>query len=422
MFQRIGAPALKKDLSNTLALCALLDDPQNKFKSIHVAGTNGKGSVAHMLAAVYQEAGLKVGIYSSPHLRDFRERIKINGEYITENEVVEFVHSMQAHLRDIEPSFFETTVAMAFAHFAKHAVDLAIVETGLGGRLDSTNVITPLLSIITNVSLEHQQYLGNTLEQIAGEKAGIIKPGLPVVVGERHRETDRVFERKAHECGSQIVFAEDTQDIELIKVDTDMMTIRTPGRGDVTIGCGALYQVQNAQTALCAVDVLSNVSFEEIRHVQLDAKALARFKQTTNFRGRWDVLSRDPLVIADGAHNAAALERVFAQLNSWQPKGLRVILGVVKDKDLNTLLQVLPHGAIYYCCSPDIPRGLNSEELERSLSGIGLNARAFGSVGAALNTVLDESSIEDVVFIGGSIFIVGEALAHFNLTRGSVTA
>jgi dihydrofolate synthase/folylpolyglutamate synthase len=408
MYQRVGAVAFKKDLTNTISLCEHLGNPHLKFKSIHIAGTNGKGSVAHMLAAVYQATGLKVGLYSSPHLVDFRERIKINGKMISESEVVDFTTQMQPLIEGIRPSFFEITVAMAFQHFASHRVDLAVIETGLGGRLDSTNVVTPILSIITNISLEHQQFLGDTLGKIALEKAGIIKEGVPVIIGEKHPETEGIFRDVAKRRHSRIHFAQDEQRVSLLAQELDSIVVRTGSFGDLRVGCGGRYQVRNVPALLSAVDVLS----KEV-HVNLspDPLALATFKQLTNFLGRWDVLLRSPVVIADGAHNVAGLTEVFTQLLELKPGRLRVVFGVVKDKDLEPILDTLPKAGAYYCCKPDLPRGLEAQALHNAMSSRGLLAVAADSVGAALQRALAEAHEDDLVFIGGSLFVVGEALA-----------
>lgn len=428
MFQRVGAAAYKKDLTNTIRLCEILGNPHDKFRSIHIAGTNGKGSVTHMLAAVYQAAGLRVGVYSSPHLVDFRERIKINGEYISEAEVIDFVERMRPHLppgplkgesnpKLIEPSFFELTVAMAFEHFARHQVDLAMIEVGLGGRLDSTNVITPLLSVITNIALDHQEFLGNTLVQIAGEKAGIIKPGVPVVIGERHPETEPVFRRRAEECGSEIAFAEDVEQIELVSSDVDSITVRSANHREINVGCGAWYQLKNVATVLTAVDVLKRLELAP----EAPMNALRHFKQLTNFQGRWDVLSHEPLMIADGAHNPAGLQQTFHQLHqllarsrkpeTTTPK-LHVVFGMVKDKDISATLSVLPSDARYYFCKPGLPRGLDEAELLDKARHVGLNGQGYATVAEALRSATANAHPHDIVFICGSLFVVGEALQN----------
>ena len=427
MFQRIGAAAYKRDLTNTIALCALLDNPQENLQSIHIAGTNGKGSVAHMLAAVYQAAGMKVGIYSSPHLLDFRERIKINGEMISEAEVTDFTQRMMPYLESnpsshlslrandsersnpvnqsiapLQPSFFEITVAIAFEHFARHHVDLGIIETGLGGRLDSTNVITPLLSIITNITLEHQQFLGNTLAEIAGEKAGIIKPGVPVVIGERHPETENVFRAKATECDSDIVFADNAHPVTLTASTIDSITVRDMVHGDLVIGCGAHYQLRNLPAVLAAIDALPQLPY--------DIHALAHFKELTGFLGRWDILSREPLVIADGAHNPEGLAQVFVQVSALGCAHVRVVFGLVKDKDVDAVLPVLPKDATYYFCKPDMPRGLEADELKSKAEQAGLNGRSFDLVQGALAAAMAKASGDDVVLICGSLFVVAEGM------------
>lgn len=390
MYQRQGATAFKKDLTNTLKLSDHLNNPERKFKSIHVGGTNGKGSTSHMLASVLQEAGYKVGLYTSPHLKDFRERIKINGLEVNEQFVVGFIKENKAFLENNKLSFFEMTVGMAFDYFAKQKVDIAVIEVGLGGRLDSTNIVTPEVSVITNISLEHTQMLGDTLAAIAFEKAGIIKPGVPVVIGEKHPGTSPVFERIAGERQSEIIYAED-QEIELLSSDL--------------IGP---YQQKNIKTVLATLPVLKkmnwNISENSIK------KGLLSVVDNTGLKGRWQVLNEQPKVVCDTAHNAAGLEYVFKQIASEEFEQLHIVFGVVNDKDLNTIASLLPRQAKYYFCKPDVPRGLDAYELSKQMTGFGIYGSIYPSVEEAYKKALEMASSSDFIYIGGSTFVVAEII------------
>lgn len=413
MYQRQGAPAFKKDLTNTLALCELLGNPHQKFKSIHVAGTNGKGSVSHMLASVFQSAGYKTGLYTSPHLRDFRERIKINGELISEKTVMEFVTEHKADFERIQPSFFEMTVALAFDHFAKNKVDIAIIEVGLGGRLDSTNVITPELSVITNIGYDHQQFLGDTLPEIAGEKAGIIKPNIPVVVGEFQQEVAEVFERKARQANSRLRFAnrewetrkqvlEDDQ-LEMYLRHYDGMEL------EVVSELSGPHQAKNLITALEVVRTLSDANWNLTReHFK---KGVSTVVQQTGLRGRWQVLQRNPLVIADTAHNREGLEPNLKRLlSNREPEQLHFVWGMVNDKDVSKTLEMLPKESTYYFCKPDVPRGLDVSILVEKASAFGLKNRSYSSVRLALDTAKSQAKMNDIIYVGGSTFVVAEVV------------
>ncbi|RYD83325.1 MAG: bifunctional folylpolyglutamate synthase/dihydrofolate synthase [Sphingobacteriales bacterium] len=415
MFTRIGAAAYKKDLTNTLALCEALDNPQHKFKSIHIAGTNGKGSTSHMLAAILQSAGHKVGLYTSPHLLDFRERIRINGKEIPEQNVVDFIAENKIRIEEIEPSFFELTVAMAFDYFANEKVDYAVIETGLGGRLDSTNIITPLLSVITNISYDHQNMLGDTLAEIAGEKAGIIKPDVPVVIGQIHIETKPVFQTKAEAENAAIYFAEENYKLQnqeykkgelhasfLEAFSGKSIYVETPLAGN--------YQLKNLATILQSAHILQ---FQNQSIFSKDdiCNGIKNVKTLTGLRGRWDILSDNPLTIADVAHNEAGLKSVFQQINTLSFQSLRIVFGMVRDKDISKALSLLPKSAQYYFCSPDIPRGLPVNELAKAAKNHGLTGKAFYSVELALQNAKNDAKDNDIVLCTGSIFVVAEVLA-----------
>lgn len=415
MYQRVGPKAFKKDLTNILALTDYLGNPDHHFPSIHLAGTNGKGSTAHLLAAVLQAHGLKTGLYTSPHYRDFRERIKINGRYIEKRYVVDFVHRHKEAFDKIKPSFFEITVALAFDYFADRKVDVAVIETGLGGRLDSTNIITPLLSIITNIGWDHMNFLGDSLELIAGEKAGIIKPGVPVVVGEALPETRPVFERHSREKQAPITWAEAEYEIEPLRQEASGTTYRVGHQGgirypELPVNSWGDYQRYNLATALTSLDVLAEkVGFFELREEAL-REGLSSLIQLTRFKGRWQILREQPLTIADSAHNEPGLQRAMAQLQTYDFDRLHLVLGAVNDKDLNKLLQHFPPEARYYFCRPDIPRGLAAEELQRLGAGHGLQGRTYSSVRNALRAARRAAAPEDLIYVGGSTFVVAEVV------------
>lgn len=391
MYQRIGAAAYKADLNNTIAICKLLGNPENKFKSVHIAGTNGKGSVSHMLAAVLQSAGYKVGLYTSPHLKDFRERIKINGKMIPEKKVVEFVRKYKKGFEKIKPSFFEWTVGLAFDHFSKEKVDIAVIETGLGGRLDSTNVITPLLSVITNISYDHQNLLGNTLQKIAGEKAGIIKKNGVVVVSEDQKGIAPVFKKKAKKEKALLLFA-------------DQWIKSTQG---IECGLKGSYQDKNIRAVLLA-SALLNEHFEvpglAIR------KGLKDVVKLTGLRGRWDLLSRKPLTVADIAHNEAGIKEVFTQVKNTPHKKLHIVFGTVNDKDIRKILKLLPKKATYYFCKADLPRALDAATLGIEAQKNGLNGVIYPSVKKALHAAKKQASSNDLILITGSAFVVAEVI------------
>ena len=413
MYQRIGAAAYKADLNNTIQLLDLLDNPHNSFKSVHVAGTNGKGSVSHTLASVFQEAGYKTGLYTSPHLRDFRERIRINGEMIPEENVVQFIDTYKDKFEAMELSFFEMTVGMAFDYFRNEKVDIAIVEVGMGGRLDSTNLITPELSIITNIDFDHTKFLGDTRAKIAYEKAGIIKPGIPVVIGETHPETEQVFIDKAKECGSPIYFADQIFDCDKIYFESfteqkfDVWKNSELYMEAIEIPLMGNYQQKNLTTVMCAIDLLRNkfnLSDDDIRD------GIGKVIRNTHLMGRWQILCKDPLTIADTGHNVAGITEVVRQLAEMHYGKLHFVLGMVNDKDIDSVLQLLPRGAEYYFCKADIPRGLDANILAEKAFDMGLRGQVFESVSHAYRSAVNNARFGDVVFIGGSNFTVAEVV------------
>jgi len=415
MFTRDGASAYKADLNNTIALCKRLDNPQHKFKSVHIGGTNGKGSTSHMLAAVLQVAGYKTGLYTSPHLRDFRERIRINGEMISEQHVVDFVAEHKADFEEIKPSFFEMTVAMAFDVFVREPVDIAVIEVGLGGRLDSTNVIMPLVSVITNIGWDHTNILGDTLQLIAGEKAGIIKPHIPVIIGEYQPEVAGIFMNKAKELEAPISFASrhwDVEEKEEKGLEALEVTISTkdsrPKTLDLQLDLSGSYQLKNVKTVLSAVDELRKQGFT-ITDDQIQL-ALHQVKKLTGLHGRWEILSHNPLVICDTGHNPEGITEVLKNIESINHDHLHFVIGMVNDKDISKILAMLPKDATYYFCKPDIPRGLDAENLKQQAAAYGLNGVAYPSVKAALKEAKSVAVLNDLVFVGGSTFVVAEII------------
>jgi len=413
MFTRVGVSAFRKDLHNTLSMCEKLGNPQHKFKSIHVAGTNGKGSTSHMLAAIFQQAGYKTGLYTSPHLKDFRERIRINGVMISEDFVTAFVAHQRHTIEKLSPSFFEVTVALAFAYFAEEEVDIAIIEVGLGGRLDSTNVITPVLSVITNISLDHTQMLGNTLREIAGEKAGIIKPGVPVIIGERHQETETVFQNKASETQSEIFFADQELKIQKASIDESFWDINLADQTGLIfehlkLDLTGNYQLKNIITVIRAVLEMRKLGYTlEDKAI---FQALSHVKQLTGLQGRWQLLDTNPLIICDTGHNEAGIREVLQNIRNTGHNHLHMVIGMVKDKDISTVLSLLPTEASYYFCQPDLERALPSEELARQASHKGLYGQHFTTVPEALSAAKKAASENDLIFIGGSTFVVAEVL------------
>ena len=390
MYQRQGKTAFKKDLSNTLKLAEHLNNPENKFKSVHVAGTNGKGSTSHILASVLQEAGYKVGLYTSPHLKDFRERIKINGQEVSKHFVIGFIKRNKDFFEANKLSFFEMTVGMAFDYFAKQNIDIAVVEVGLGGRLDSTNIVIPEVSIITNIGLDHTQFLGDTLEAIAFEKGGIIKPNIPVVIGETQKETAPVFKSLAKSCDSEILFADQLVS-EVYKSDL--------------IGS---YQSKNIKTVVQTVKQLQGKGFKiSKKNIK---QGLLKVVKNTGLLGRWQILKERPKVVCDTGHNREGLIYLMQQLSNETFESLHIVFGVVNDKDLRSILDLLPKKATYYFCKPNIPRGLDAEELQQTFSSYKLKGRAYKSVNEAYNSALNNARKDDFIYVGGSTFVVAEII------------
>jgi dihydrofolate synthase/folylpolyglutamate synthase len=423
MFQRLGAAAYKNNLDNTLRLDEMFDHPHRTFKSIHIAGTNGKGSVSHMLASVLQEAGYKTGLYTSPHLKDFRERIRVNGEMITEKAVVQFVESYQAKniQEKLEPSFFELTVLMAFDYFRKMEVDVVVVEVGLGGRLDSTNIITPEVSVITNISFDHVNLLGDTLPKIAAEKAGIIKPGIPVVIGETHDETAPVFTEIAKTRQSEIWFAdkEYQTDYSMLTIDgKQSLNIQKNGKlfyVSLNLDLLGIYQRHNVPTVLKAIDVLNDLGWNLSE--ELVRKGLQTTIDNTGLLGRWQIIGHNPLTVCDTGHNEAGIRLVVEQINQTAWKNLHLVIGMVNDKDQTKVLSLLPANATYYFTKAAIPRATEPEELKAKASTFGLKGNCYPSVREALSVALASAGKDDLVFVGGSTFVVAEIFKFFSSER-----
>ena len=412
VFHQIGAAAYKPGLENSIRLMEQLHNPQNEYRIIHVAGTNGKGSVSHFLSAILQSAGYKTGHYTSPHLVDFGERIRVNGEKIQPEYVADFVEKNEKMLDKIQPSFFEATMAMAFRYFADCAVDVAVIEVGLGGRLDSTNIVSPALSVITNISFDHTEFLGNTLAQIAAEKAGIIKPETPVVIGEVVPETRPVFIQKAQEQNSPLTFAEENISVKFIEYSADKMIVETRDDEKLIVGLCGEYQLKNIATVLTAVEELQKLGFTIYRE---DVKnGLENVIPLTNLQGRWQVISHKPTVVLDTGHNKGGIEYIVHQLKKQHYEKLRIVIGMVKDKDISGVLSLLPRDAVYYFTNAATERALPALKLKEQAERTGLNGKAYSTVEQAVKLALEEAGEKDFVFIGGSNFVVGEALPVFD--------
>lgn len=421
MFTRDGVSAFKKDLTNSLKLCSALGNPHLKFRSVHIAGTNGKGSTSHMLAAILQTAGYKIGLYTSPHLVDFRERIRIDGMPIDKASVVDFVSRSVPLIEEIQPSFFELTMTMAFTYFAREKVDIAIVETGLGGRLDSTNIITPLLSVITNIGYDHMHMLGNTLPEIAAEKAGIIKHGVPVVVSEWQPEISGVFERVALEKHSKLVFAAQQWQVAVRQRTPEYLDVEVVRRQDgiavdYALDLRGSYQTRNLPGVLEAVAELNRQGYEVTEQDVCDA--LRQVQRLTGLRGRWETLSTHPLVICDTGHNEDGWREVLSNIQATPHASLHMVVGVMRDKDLDKMLPLLPRHARYYFCQVDMPRALPAGELHQRAAQYGLQGNAYGSVLEAVRAAKTRAQGEDLVFVGGSTFVVADLLASGEETLG----
>lgn len=405
MFQRVGNDAFRKDLTNTLRLCEYLSRPQHRFKSVHIAGTNGKGSSSHMVASVLQQAGYKVGLYTSPHLKDFSERIRLNGKTIEQQYVIEFVNRIKPIIQEVSPSFFEITVAMAFDYFADQQVDIAIIEVGMGGRLDSTNVLLPEVSLITNISMDHSQWLGDTLEKIATEKAGIIKDHIPVVISEKQEEIAEVFIQKASGHQASCQFASDNYQV----VDKDgRLLIKHKGEDIFTFkpDLRGTYQKRNLPGVLMVLELLKLKGFQLNTSDLIEG--LENVIQNTGLKGRWQIIQRSPKVICDVGHNEAGVDLIVEQLSHEKFEKLHMIWGTVEDKEIDSVLARLPKTANYFFCQADIPRALNATELMHKASKFGLSGRVVSNVNDALKTALSQAKKNDLIFVGGSTFVVAE--------------
>ncbi|MFL9484787.1 bifunctional folylpolyglutamate synthase/dihydrofolate synthase [Chitinophagaceae bacterium LWZ2-11] len=411
MFTRIGAAAYKKDLTNTIRLCEALGNPQKKFKSIHIAGTNGKGSTAHMLSAILQTAGYKTGLHTSPHLHDFRERIKIDGKVCDENFVIDFTQRIQPLIDELEPSFFEITVAMAFEYFALQQVDIAVIEVGLGGRLDSTNVITPELSIITNIGRDHMNILGDTLEKIAFEKAGIIKSGVPVIVGEYLAETRPIFDKQAAAFNTPIVYASDKRYVTDFHTGNKQMDVtiadrNTDERATYTLDLPGLYQTKNILSVIEAAHQLHKQGWNTTPAIV--QKALPHVKKLAGLHGRWEVIHEHPVLVLDVGHNEDGIKQIIQQLELSDYKHLHIVIGMVKDKEFDNVLKLLPDQASYYFTKAQIPRALDETILQETALQYNLVGNAYPTVTSALEAAVTKSQKQDMILVCGSVFIVAE--------------
>ena len=413
MFQRTGKAAYKANLDTTLALDRYFEHPHQNFKCIHVAGTNGKGSVSHTLASVLQSAGYKVGLYTSPHLRDFRERVKINGEMIPEDAVVDFVASHNKKFEELSPSFFEMTVALAFDYFAKEKVDIAVIEVGLGGRLDSTNIIDPLLSVITNISFDHTSLLGNSIPVIAGEKAGIIKNNTPVVIGEKHEESKPVFIDKSSSKSAPILFAEDEYDFVDSHLEDNYRNItfkdlHTSKQISLSSDLLGVYQIKNIRTALVAINQLNQIGFNLSE--EIIKEGISKIVEQTSLLGRWQRLGDNPRIICDTGHNVAGVSEILKQLGSLEYDKLHMVIGMVDDKDIDEVLSLLPKNAVYYFTKASIPRALNEVLLKEKATKFQLNGDTYENVSEALLAAKANADKSDLIFVGGSTFVVAEVV------------
>ena len=412
MFSRIGAAAYKPGLETSIELDEFLGCPHKKFRSIHVGGTNGKGSTSHLLASILQSEGYKTGLYTSPHLVDFRERIRINGEMIPKNEVVDFIKRWKGHAFYRNPSFFELTMMMAFDWFAREKIDIAVIEVGMGGRLDSTNIITPLLTVITNVSKDHVQFLGDTLEKIAGEKAGIIKPGIPVVIGERAEETEKVFIEKATEVGAPLRFASEEPHIKSAEPLIGGWRCKSTEYGELELPLGGVYQLKNISTVLSAMDELKRTGMK-ISDGAI-SEGVKNVIANTGLRGRWQIVGRTPLTVCDTGHNFAGIAYNMAQLKKLKRETdgkLRLLIGFVNDKDVGHIVDLFPKDAEYYFTQASVPRAMPVGELEQIFLAHGIKGKIFPTVSEAEKALVSESAENDILYIGGSSFIVADYLA-----------
>ena len=415
VFEKVGASAYKEGLFNSEELDRHFHHPHRHFKTIHIAGTNGKGSCSHTIASILQTDGYKVGLYTSPHLVDFRERIRVNGEPISEDYVVRFVEEERSFFEPLHPSFFELTTAMAFKYFADMEVDIAVIEVGLGGRLDCTNIITPILSVITNISFDHTQFLGNTLAKIAGEKAGIIKPNVPVVIGENHPETRPVFTQKAEQLSSPITFAEDTPEVTKAQTESDgTMSFLSSHYGHIHYGLGGYYQEKNANTVLHAVTCLLQDGV--IRHADSIPQGFADVCPNTHIMGRWQICQRSPLVICDTGHNVGGWQYLSRQIAGVPCRQLRMVFGMVDDKDIQTVMTLLPKNATYYFTKATTHRAIPEDKVKECGAEHGLKGKTYGSVTEAYRAAMDDAQPDDFVFVGGSSYIVADFLESIKIS------
>jgi dihydrofolate synthase/folylpolyglutamate synthase len=411
MYSRIGAAAFKKDLTNTITLCEHLGDPQHNFKSMHVAGTNGKGSVSHMLAAILQTAGYKTGLYTSPHLKDFRERIKVNGDEISEKFIIAFTEKIKSLIEEIEPSFFEITVAMAFDYFAEQKVDVAVVEVGLGGRFDSTNIISPELSIITNIGWDHMNILGDSLEKIAFEKGGIIKPGVPVVIGEMLPQTRSIFKNIAAENNAPLHLATEEKNVAGWEWEKHELRVEVAEQGKTDhkkyhLDLPGIYQSKNLLTVLEACSVLKELGYkfseDDIKH------GLQKTKKITGLHGRWEIIHENPTIILDVGHNEDGIKQIIQQIELTKHHDLHIVIGMVKDKEIDTVLSLLPHSANYYFTQAHIPRALSAETLKEQAGKFNLKGKIVKDVNEAIREARSQAHKDDLILVCGSVFLVGE--------------
>lgn len=413
VFEHVGAVAYKEGLQNTLALDKHFNHPHTNFKTIHIAGTNGKGSCSHSLASILQEAGYKVGLYTSPHLVDFRERIRVNGQCISKERVVKFVKDERKFFEPLHPSFFELTTALAFKYFDEQKVDIAIIEVGLGGRLDCTNIISPILSIITNISFDHTQFLGDTLAKIAAEKAGIIKKGVPVIIGEANEETRPVFQSKANEVNSDIVFAEDNAIVTSSSPIVDGGRRYNLSNNSTLIGeLSGDYQERNMNTILCACNILKQMNI--IKNDDIIAKGLTNICKNTGLLGRWQTIQNNPTVVCDTGHNVGGWNYLAPQIKRQQCNQLRIVFGMVDDKDINSVMFLLPKNAIYYWTQAESKRAIKAERVAEIAIKHDLRGEIFDNVEVAYTKALQDSNKDDFVFVGGSSYIVADLLTFLS--------
>lgn len=413
VFEHVGAVAYKEGLQNTLALDKHFNHPHTNFKTIHIAGTNGKGSCSHSLASILQEAGYKVGLYTSPHLVDFRERIRVNGQCISEERVVKFVEDERKFFEPLHPSFFELTTALAFKYFDEQKVDIAIIEVGLGGRLDCTNIISPILSIITNISFDHTQFLGDTLAKIAAEKAGIIKKGVPVIIGEANEETSPVFQSKANKVNSDIVFAEDNAIVTSSSPMADGGRRYNLSNNSTLVGeLSGDYQERNMNTILCACNILKQMNI--IKNDDVIAKGLTNICKNTGLLGRWQTIQNNPTVVCDTGHNVGGWNYLAPQIKRQQCNQLRIVFGMVDDKDINSVMYLLPKNAIYYWTQAESKRAIKAERVAEIAIKHDLRGEIFDNVEVAYTKALQDSNKDDFVFVGGSSYIVADLLTFLS--------